>query len=123
MSLRRTPPRSEARGAHGEDLAVRHLQASGIEVLARNVRTRLAQIDLLCREGHTLVVVEVKTRSQHPAPERCLGPAQRQRLQRAGAALARVLAWRPQAVRIDVIAVRWSAEAAEVRWFRGSAKS
>lgn len=52
------------RGAAAEVLAARHLRAHGLEVLARNVRCRGGEIDLLCREGEVLVVVEVRMRAR-----------------------------------------------------------
>ena len=51
---------SEALGDYGERLAARHLGAAGLEVLARNWRCELGEIDLVLREGTTLVVCEVE---------------------------------------------------------------
>lgn len=42
-------------------MAARHLARRGFVVCARRLATRWAELDLLCREGDTLVVVEVKT--------------------------------------------------------------
>jgi putative endonuclease len=57
----------QALGARGEDLAVAELQRQGMEVLARNWRCRLGEIDVVAAEmvdGRTTVVFcEVKTRS------------------------------------------------------------
>lgn len=50
-------------GRWGEELAVRHLQVQGLEVLARNWRCREGELDIVAREGRTLVFVEVKSRS------------------------------------------------------------
>ena len=50
-------------GAYGEDLAVAHLEAAGLEVLARNWRCREGELDVVCREGGQVVFVAVKTRS------------------------------------------------------------
>jgi putative endonuclease len=67
-------PREDPRralGRHGERLAAAHLQRLGLAILARNVRTRDGEIDLIARDGETLVFVEVKTRRSHgqrPAP-------------------------------------------------------
>ena len=52
-----------ALGRWGEDLAVRHLEASGYEVLSRNWRCREGEIDIVARAGRTICFVEVKTRS------------------------------------------------------------
>lgn len=53
-------------GQLGEDLAVRFLLAAGAEVIGRNVRPGTGhgirgELDILCYDGATLCVVEVKT--------------------------------------------------------------
>jgi putative endonuclease len=49
-------------GLAGEHLAERELGRAGLRVVARNVRTRYGEIDLVCRDGRGYVFVEVKTR-------------------------------------------------------------
>lgn len=53
----------QALGRYGEQLAVEHLEGVGLEVLARNWRCREGEIDVVARDGTTVVFVEVKTRS------------------------------------------------------------
>lgn len=50
-------------GAEAEDRALRHLQSRGLKLLERNYRCRGGELDLVMREGETLVVVEVRSRS------------------------------------------------------------
>ena len=58
-------------GAKGEELAARFLAAKGFEIVERNYRAGRGEIDLVAREGETLVFVEVKLdrtgRFGHPA--------------------------------------------------------
>ncbi len=49
-------------GRHGEDLAVAHLEAAGFQVVTRNWRCALGEIDVVAIDGDCLVVCEVKTR-------------------------------------------------------------
>jgi putative endonuclease len=49
-------------GRAGETLAAEHLTRLGFKILARNVRTRHGEIDLIAFDGHTLTFVEVKSR-------------------------------------------------------------
>jgi putative endonuclease len=49
-------------GAHGEDFAVAHFHRLGFTVIARNVRTRHGEIDMIAFDGRILVFAEVKTR-------------------------------------------------------------
>ncbi|MFJ3717761.1 YraN family protein [Streptomyces sp. NPDC090057] len=58
-------------GRYGEDLAARRLTETGMTILRRNWRCgRSGEIDIVARDGDTLVVCEVKTRRadgfQHP---------------------------------------------------------
>lgn len=50
-------------GARGEELAVRHLEDIGLTVIERNWRRRSGELDIIARDGDTVVFVEVKTRS------------------------------------------------------------
>ncbi len=65
------PPRSRAArsvdprhaaGARAEALAAAYLEARGVAVLERNFRCRTGEIDLVARDGDTLVFVEVRLR-------------------------------------------------------------
>jgi putative endonuclease len=60
-------------GAAGEELAARHLEARGLEILDRNYRTRHGELDLVARDERCLVFCEVKTRILR-APPGPLGP-------------------------------------------------
>lgn len=52
-------------GISGEALAADHLRELGYAIVATDVRTPLGQLDLVARDGNTLVFVEVKTRAGH----------------------------------------------------------
>jgi putative endonuclease len=78
-------------GLLGEELAAAHLERLGFTVLARNVRTRHGEIDLIVFDGRRLVFAEVKTRRArhggwtlqvHDDPLASLRPRQRVRLRR-----------------------------------------
>ncbi|HQR10821.1 MAG TPA: YraN family protein [Casimicrobiaceae bacterium] len=55
------PPRAVA-GARAERLAAEFLAARGLAIIERNFRTRRGEIDLIARDGETLVFVEVRFR-------------------------------------------------------------
>src|SRR5918997_6792813 len=75
-------------GALGEDLARRHLEARGFEVLDANFRTRHGELDIVVADDRCLVFCEVKTRvaARAPARESC-APASRPRGDEPGDAL------------------------------------
>jgi putative endonuclease len=51
-----------AYGQAAETLARRYLESLGMRVLARNVRGQGGEIDIVARDGETVVFVEVKAR-------------------------------------------------------------
>jgi putative endonuclease len=51
-----------ALGKIGEDLACRELERRGYAILARRYRGRAGELDIIAREGPTVVFVEVKAR-------------------------------------------------------------
>jgi putative endonuclease len=59
-------------GARAEELVARQLAAAGWEIVERNARTRHGELDIVARDGRTLVFVEVKAGRQGSAfgPER-----------------------------------------------------
>jgi putative endonuclease len=54
--------RRRARGQAAEDHAAAFLTRAGLHVVARNVRVREGEIDLVCRDRDVVVFVEVKCR-------------------------------------------------------------
>ena len=49
-------------GKTGEDLACRELERRGYAIIARRYRRRGGELDIIARDGPTLVFVEVKAR-------------------------------------------------------------
>ena len=50
-------------GKLGEELACAELQRRGYAILARRYRSRFGEIDIIARDGDTVVFVEVKARA------------------------------------------------------------
>lgn len=93
-------------GRRGEVLAALWLMAKGYRILGFRLRTPQGEIDLLALRGRTLAVVEVKRRADLITALETVSLDQRQRLRRAGAAIA---AQRPAlagaSVRLDLMAL------------------
>jgi putative endonuclease len=49
-------------GKTGEDLACAELERRGYAIIARRYRRRMGEIDIIARDGETMVFVEVKAR-------------------------------------------------------------
>ncbi len=71
-------------GRAAEDLAAGRLSSAGWEILARNARTRHGELDIVARDGDTLVFVEVKAgrAGSHFGPERPILAIDRRKQQR-----------------------------------------
>ncbi len=53
----------QLRGARAEQAALEHLLKHGLKLVARNVRYRAGELDLVMRDGAGLVFVEVRARA------------------------------------------------------------
>ena len=97
---------SRLSGRRAEVWAALWLMAKGYRILGFRLRTPQAEIDLLSLRGKVLAVVEVKQRTNLLIALETVTLDQRERLRRAGAALA---AGRPSlagaSVRLDLIAL------------------
>jgi len=109
------------RGRDGEETAAAFLASKGARVLARNVRYRDGELDLVAQCGGALVFVEVKRRassSRGDAAE-CVTPLKRARILRAA---RRWLAENPsreeRAIRFDVVAIEDAPP--RVDWIQGA---
>jgi len=108
-------------GRIGEDLAHRFLRRHGCTVVARNYRTRsgMGEIDLVVRQGDTLVFVEVKTRATNDfgQPDRAVDEEKRTRVRRAARDYARRAGADWDKTRIDLVNVTLS-RPPRVEWLR-----
>lgn len=113
---RRDPPvklSTVARGMRAEDRALDYLQRQGLVLVERNARCRRGEIDIVMRDGSTLVFVEVRQRSgaRFGSAAASIGPVKQARLWRAAQAfLARHRSTAPcrfDAVCIDRDQLQW----------------
>lgn len=104
-------------GGEAEEAAARFLARQGVHVIARNYRTRLGEIDLIARDGATLVFVEVRLRAndRFGGAAASVGPRKQQRIAAAARQYLARLAQEP-ACRFDVITL----EDREPVWLRGA---
>jgi len=50
------------RGVAAEELAAQYLQVRGLKILARNLRCKVGELDLVCLDDGVLAIVEVRQR-------------------------------------------------------------
>jgi putative endonuclease len=56
-------PHARARGAAGEEAAEAFLVANGYRIVARNVVTKVGELDVVALDGETLCFIEIKARA------------------------------------------------------------
>ncbi|HLT36804.1 MAG TPA: YraN family protein [Enhygromyxa sp.] len=108
---------TRARGQQGEQRAADHLSRCGLEILARNITAAGAELDLIARDGETVVFVEVRKRSDdlrgHPLETIDARKQARIRRGATGWLVAQGL-WERVAVRFDVVAIVGD----DIEWLR-----
>jgi putative endonuclease len=85
-----------ALGRRGERIAAAFLARRGYRVIGTGFLARRGEIDLVCRHGDRLVLVEVKTRSSDAfgAPSEAVGPRKQRALRSAAAEYRALAGWR-----------------------------
>jgi putative endonuclease len=106
------------KGKLGEDLAAEFLKQHGLQVVAQNVRCPLGEIDLVGREGKTLVFVEVKSRfaAGYGTPQELVSRAKQRRLTLLARWYLKQHRLENQPARFDVVAITWRDAQPEVNW-------
>lgn len=96
-------------GRRGEDVAARFLERRGFRILDRNLRTRQGEADLVCLDGETLVIVEVKSGQDDPdhPPQVHVGRKKQRTLLALAEAEQKRRGMLGRSVRVDVIEVLW----------------
>jgi len=96
-------------GVRGEKTAARFLKRKGYEILRRNFRTRFGEIDIIDRDGHTLVFVEVKSRREGipGAAEASVGAKKKRSLSKAALFFLQASGLDKMDCRFDVVTVEF----------------
>jgi putative endonuclease len=114
---------SDALGAYGERVAAAHLVGVGMSIVERNWRCDIGEIDIVARDGDTLVVCEVKTRrgAEFGSPLEKVTSDKAERLLRLAACWIAEKGLHPPDVRIDIVGVlRARRGPAQVEHVRGA---
>jgi putative endonuclease len=95
-AVSRTRPSRVELGRAGEKAAAELLRKRGYEVVGAGFQARRGELDLVCRRGQELVLVEVKTRTDHSfgTPLEAVGSRKRRSLMSAAAEYRALSGWR-----------------------------
>lgn len=114
---------NQARGRAAEDAALGFLESMGWTLVHRNYRCRLGEIDLVMRDGGSLVFVEVRARESNAfgGAAASIGRAKQRRLV---AAARHFLMTHPRAARMparfDVVTISGSGGVRSPQWIRAA---
>jgi len=110
-------------GRRGEQIAARHLRRIGYKVLYRNYRApKGGEVDLVCRDGDTLVFAEVKTRTSEEfgAPAEAVTREKQRLIARGALAWLKLLGNPDIHYRFDIVEVRMKGKKADVTVLRNA---
>jgi putative endonuclease len=122
-----SPRRRRYRGLRGvgqewERLAEKHLRKAGYEILARNFRTHVGEIDFVAQDGNVLCFVEVKGRhgTGFGLPEEAVNAEKQRRIFRAAQAYLQQERLEETMCRFDVVSILQREKTSEVTILRGA---
>lgn len=98
---------TKSKGIKGEEIAKRHYEMAGFEILEMNYRFKRAEVDLIAMQDEKLLVfVEVKTRTRtdYGLPESFVSDAQKERIKQAAEDYIFAINWH-KGIRFDIACV------------------
>ncbi|QDY82169.1 YraN family protein [Paenibacillus polymyxa] len=112
----RSKDQRKAKGAMGEEAAALFLENLGYRILERNWRCRSGEIDLIAKQEHILVFIEVRSRSssRYGTPAESVTARKITQVRQTAAVYLHMNRMGEAPIRFDMISVRLSAETAVV---------
>ena len=108
QGLLKPQPAEDVLGQRGENVAAKYLRTQGFKILVRNFRCATGEVDIVARDGKTIVFVEVKTRvNDDPTPEAQVNNPKRHQVTKAAKFYMSRYGSPPPPARFDVVAIVW----------------
>lgn len=109
-------------GEAGEALAARLLRKRGYQVIATNYRTPLGEIDIIARDGDTIVFVEVKARrsGRFGAPKEAVTPRKQRKISMVALFYLKTTRQSQARARFDVVSIRSGPQGPSVEIIRNA---
>jgi putative endonuclease len=110
---------NKTKGDDTEQLACNYLQSNGLHLLQRNFFSRYGEIDLIMRDGNTIVFIEVRYRKNrhYGGAAASVTPAKQQRIIKTALHYHQKNALQ-DAMRFDVVAVEGNAS--KIEWIQNA---
>jgi len=110
------------RGKLAEQAALQFLETQGLIMVRENYRTRLGEIDLIMKDGKTLVFIEVRSRSNsaYLNPVETIDQRKIQKIILAGRYFLQQYNGNFDSCRFDVVTLTGSLESPAIDWIRNA---
>jgi putative endonuclease len=94
-------------GKRGEEIAAHYLKELGYTILTRNYRSRYGEVDIICTCEHSIVFVEVKTRTSTSfgSPEESITRSKREHIRKVALIYLKSYPHPFKEIRFDVIGI------------------
>jgi putative endonuclease len=94
-------------GARGEEIAVAYLKRQKYRIIETNFRCRCGEVDIIARDGKTLVFVEVKTRrtASYGLPQLAVTPFKQRQISKAALTYLSKNRLMEENARFDVVSI------------------
>ena len=95
-------------GKRGEDIAVAYLKNRGYRIIERNYKCLFGEIDIVAKDGDTVVFVEVKSRKSEKFgdPQSAVGREKQKKISRISLTYLEEKNLYPCNARFDVVAIK-----------------
>ncbi len=95
-------------GKKGEDIAVAYLKSTGYRIVERNYKCLFGEIDIVAKDGNTVVFVEVKSRKSEEFgdPQLAVGLEKQKKISKISLKYLEEKHLYPCNARFDVVAIK-----------------
>jgi putative endonuclease len=109
-------------GRRGEALALKKIKDFGYQCIATNYRCPLGEVDLIAKDGDTIVFIEIKTRKGRSLgyAKEAIHEKKKRQLSKVALAYLKNSGLFGSKARFDVIAIRMGEERAEIEWVKNA---
>jgi len=113
---------AKQQGNKGEQLAMQYLKKEGLEIVEMNYHFGHGEIDIVAKEGETLVFCEVKMRQtdEFGDPEFAITARKQQQIRKVARGYLYEHELKEQDCRFDVVAIRFSKGAPLINYLRNA---
>ena len=104
-------------GKKSESLAVDCLKKNGYKIIQQNYRTKVGEIDIIAKQGKSLVFIEVKARksSRFGAPELAVTPKKQRKISMTALYYLKSTKQSNIKARFDVVAIKSTSNGPDVK--------